>query len=403
MNLFWGKYFNGCLTSNLLCFIALNMGVFIAPVHAEQHGCINQLALQHTFDTGAAWSLCASVSDVHGLTINSVHYRAPGDSNRSVLSELYLGQLLLHYHDNPTAEPQITPTGSASDSTSHISSIVFNENTCNGELISVSTHPSSLCIRVKNNRILAKYAQRPSLQSQSWEIASAFTREALTWTVAVTFAEDGQIRPSVSLSGRAMRTGPDSRYSQSLPINSQPLTRASVLATWRLHFDLDTRAIDRVEQFEFPLDVTHGNRRPQQLLPIDTETLRHVHRENFRGWRIVDVSGAGYYLDPANSGFSYTNPTMHWAQFDFAVTRLDACEKHALLNIDASGNRPCGTSLDDFINGESLHDAQPVLWYSLSRIFNPSLEDWPVISDLRMTFDLLPFDWTASSPFELIE
>jgi Cu2+-containing amine oxidase len=121
----------------------------------------------------------------------------------------------------------------------------------------------------------------------------------------------------------------------------------------------------------------------------------------------VDSSGAGYYLDPANNGFSYRNDTMNWTMADGAITAYDECERYALRNssngLVSSPTVPasdCGNSLDDFVDNQSLQDVQPVIWYSQSRTLDPRIEDWPVIRDLRMSFDLLPFDWTAASPFE---
>jgi len=403
---------------------------FSSTAFAQQNDCADALALQHSFSSGATWSLCAAVNNDHGLTVSSVHYQAPGDSSRSVLGELHLGQLLLHYHDAAQAEPQIRPAQSLETPTSSevsrqleltkeqeppvqtavdlqddapaIKPVRFNEQSCDGEHLGTASQPGTICAIIKNNRTLAKYAQRPSLNSQSWELASAFARDALIWTSAVTFTEDGQIRPAVRLSGRASRSNVDTRYAATLPLPIDPLTRATVLATWRMVFKLDTDTADKVEQFDFPLDTEGGNRRPMRVSPITTETLRRVDRQTFRGWRIVDVSGAGYYLDPSNSGFTYSSRSENWAQFDMAFSRLDTCERYALLNNgDTSGN--CGTGLDDFVNGESLTDAAPVVWYSQMRNVDLTLEDWPVISELALSFDLLPFDWTASSPFELIE
>jgi len=410
--------------------LVLTGGSFASSVFAQQNDCTNAVALQHSFSSGASWSLCAAVNNDHGLTVSSVYYRAPGDSSRSVLAELHLGQLLLHYHDATEAEPQIRPPqplriqpsinatrqlelstaqelrvltyDDLQDDAQTIEPVRFTERSCNGERLGADSQPDTICAITKNNRTLAKYAQRPSLNSQSWELASAFARDALIWTSAVTFTEDGQIRPAVSLSGRASRSNTDTRYAATLPLPIDPLTRATVFATWRMVFNLDTDAADKIEQFDFPLDNQSGNRRPMQVSPIITETLRRVDRQTFRGWRMVDGSGAGYYLDPSNNGFSYSSRSENWAQFDMAFSRLATCERYALLNInDVSIN--CGTGLDDFVNGESLIDAVPVVWYSQMRNMDLTLEDWPVISELALSFDLLPFDWTASSPFELIE
>ncbi|MFK7853105.1 MAG: hypothetical protein AB8B79_03285 [Granulosicoccus sp.] len=392
--------------------ILLSLLAASATVSAQSSECTTGIALTQTFDSGASWSLCATVDKHHGLQIDDAHYRAPGDFQRQVLRTLHLSQILLHYHDASLPEAQINPLNGESASANDPFNVIMTEQNCAGETLSARAQSTEeqLCVRLENNGILAKYSQRPSLHSQRWELSSAFERDSLTWTVSIGFTEDGQIIPAVTLSGRAAKTGSDARYAQDLTPFNRSLVRATLLSTWRMVFDLDTDARDRVEQFEFPLKVDQGNRRPLEVSAIETETLRNVHREHFRGWRIMDISGAGYYLDPANSGFAYRNGSMNWAQFDLAVTRFNPCERHALNNpatvdsVDddsAIESAPCGKNLDNFVDGESLQDATPVLWYSQTRSFRPSQEDWPVISNVHLSFNLMPFDWTSSSPFEL--
>ncbi|MGQ7844545.1 copper amine oxidase [Granulosicoccus sp. 3-233] len=393
------------LPAALLSLLLLRL---IAPVHAQQTDCGAQLAVDHAFSSGATWSMCIAVEESHGLTVRSVRYRAPGDSLRPVIAEAHLGQLLLHYHDSRAPIAQIQPSLQPPRSAEATDIISMNDNSCDGTRLNVSGHAAAVCSRVSDNRILAKYAQRPAIQSQKLELSSAFQRETLSWTSSFTFTEDGQIRPGLSLSGRAALTNQDPEHAQAIPADTEALTRATLLANWRMVFELDTPTADRVEQFDFPLDTTAGNRRPMQVRTLTSETLLQVERENFRGWRIVDASGAGYYLDPANSGFSFSNTGMEWAQSDGAVTVFQACERHAWLNSgetepgnSASRTTGCGESLDDFIDGDPLQGNQPVLWYSLSRTLDPSIEDWPVLRDVSLQFDLTPFDWTAASPFEV--
>ena len=400
--------------------------VFSTGVLAQEESpeCGTGLVVDHAFSSGASWSVCLSENQAHGLELSHVYYRAPGDTQRSVLDHVHLAQVLLHYHDSAQPEAQIDGQISRStdgqvdsplaDSQSADLStyLQWNQQTCDGAILDIGDKPASVCSRIKNNRILAKYAQRPSVQSESLEFSAAFQRGALVWTVLYTLTEDGTVRPALSLSGRADNNSNDPRFAQTLATDnnvanddtagSVNLTRATVLSTWRMVFDLDTPSTDSVEQFEFPLDEVQGNRRPMEVVRIETESLRQVDREKFTGWRLLDNSGAGYYLDPANSGFRYTSNSMNWAQFDVAVTAYNDCEIHALMNQE-TGLTDCGRSLDDFVDGESMQDRQPVLWYSLSRTFQPSREDWPVIRNLFLSFDLLPFDWTATSPFEVIE
>jgi len=139
------------------------------------------------------------------------------------------------------------------------------------------------------------------------------------------------------------------------------------------------------------------------VTPVREEMFSRINRESFRSWRMLDETGAGYLLDPANSGYSYTSSNIPWAQFAIAITSNNAYEQYASHNRSNTGDADCRDSLDDFVNSESIENAKPVLWYSQSRLLDPSVEDWPVISEISLGFDLLPFDWTATSPFEVIE
>jgi len=139
-----------------------------------------------------------------------------------------------------------------------------------------------------------------------------------------------------------------------------------------------------------------------QVWSLQTETLRTVERDDFRGWRIRDENGSGYYLDPQTSGFNFVSNQYNWTQFDFALSAYNECERHSYLpDQTPAGLSACGAHIDDYVNGDSMENRQPVVWFSMSRLFRPSAEDFPIISTLSASFELIPFDWTPTSPFEL--
>ncbi len=358
--------------------------------------CVVGTPLTQSFASGASWSLCARTDEQHGLEVSQVYYRAPGDISRSVLGIAHIGQILMHYHDEELPRAQINTAGMPR-------TLTMTANNCSGTLLLNKGTDATLCSRVEDNRITAKYAQDPGLQSQRWQLSSALQREGLVWAISIAFREDGQITPGLSLSGRARLNDEPSDFAATLPNSGQYLPRATILSTWRMSFNLDDGAPDSVQQFEFELDEARGNRRPMQVTELGTESLAVVKRTSFRGWRIIDPVGAGYYLDPSNSGFSFIGSAYNWARFDVALTAFKSCERYALHNNASFVNEErCGASLDDFVNGETLAGAQPVLWFSQSRTLNPTNEHWPVISHVHQSFTLLPFDWTPTSPFELI-
>ena len=136
------------------------------------------------------------------------------------------------------------------------------------------------------------------------------------------------------------------------------------------------------------------------------ESFNRVHRTRFRGWLIRDAelsasaSGKtrmGYYIDPQSSGFEFISRKNNWTLFDLAVTRAHQCEQLASGN--TSKNPDCWDSLDQFVSGEPLDNHDSVVWFSLARQFIPKFEDYPVISTREARFKLIPFDWSASTPF----
>ncbi|MBX2883987.1 MAG: hypothetical protein KTR32_28800 [Granulosicoccus sp.] len=369
---------------------------FLANVLADDGECAQGNLLEHSFNSGAQWTVCADVNPAHGLDISHVKYRAPGDSSRSVLLHAHLGQILMHYHDQTRAIAQLGETERAD-----YRLLPMTSENCDGQRLIERDSTALVCSRMENAPNLAKYGHRPSLHGENWELSSALGRGLLTWAVSVTFTEDGQIRPAVSLSGRPSQFNIDQRFAEAVPSLFEHITRATILTTWRLVFDLDKPGGDSVEQFDFSLRPDQGNRRPMQVSRFTNEAYAKVDRENFRGWRVVDSSSAGYYLDPSNAGFDYRSSEHNWAQFDLAITRYNACEKYAVAN--SSNASTCAQTLDEFMSGEPLQGEHPVLWYSQSRTLTPSNEHWPVISNFYQSFALMPFDWTSSSPFELID
>lgn len=386
---------NRLTTCTLAALILIaGTGFFPQAAQAVDSDCADTKTLEHSFSSGASWSLCIAVDEHHALEVSAVHYRAPGDTSRSVMNGMHVGQILLHYHDETSPRAQLGPINDSRLLSMH-------ERNCDGTLLLDNGDGAKLCSRIIDNRTLAKYAQRPSLQSQRWELSSALQREGLIWVTSIIFEEDGRITPGVTLSGRARELTDSTIHGSELPANGKTLARASILTTWRLVFNLDKDAIDEVQQFDFPLNATADNRRAMQVKKFDTEGFSIVDRAKFRGWRVTDPKGSGYFLEPYNSGFSFLGSGYNWAKFDLAITRYNECERYALDNAMAGeATTACGDSLDDFVNNETLQGTHPVLWFSQSRTLNPGNEDWPVISNFNQSFTLLPYDWTRASPFE---
>ena len=122
---------------------------------------------------------------------------------------------------------------------------------------------------------------------------------------------------------------------------------------------------------------------------LRVETLRRTAPTRFRAWRIVDASGAGYLLDPQSAIAAVPGIGANWTGFELAVTAADDAERHASL----------APTLDGFVDGETLAGADPVLWHALAMTVRPDAGDAAAMRPRELGFALLPFDWTAASPF----
>lgn len=375
------------------CWFLLCLWASLYAQSASAITCQAGTELGHTFASGASWQFCAVLDDDHALELQELHYQAPGDTSRKVLQHLHLGQVLMHPHEKTEAFSLIGANQLGGNALKTLNSTV-----CDGQLHNLDQTSAKLCSVVRPTGLLAKYSQRPGLQGEQYQLFSVSGYEGFTFKVMVGLSEDGRIAPSVTLSGRASGL-------QDSPTNNAPASnQLTALYTWRMVFTLNgDQKDDVVEEFNFRLQRELGNRRPMEVSTLSTETFRKTDRTAFRGWRVKDNNGGGYYLDPQKSGYAYSDQKNNWAQFDIALTAFDACERHSRINDAYTGNETseCIGSLDDFVNGSTMNNTKPVLWYSQSRVLRPGAEDYPIIGSLMTDFELVPFDWNNTSPFEV--
>jgi len=79
-----------------------------------------------------------------------------------------------------------------------------------------------------------------------------------------------------------------------------------------------------------------------------------------------------------------------FSKYTLAVTRRKESEYRATSVYDLFGPGEPLTSLDSFIDGESLAQADLVAWVTLGKEHVPRSEDLPLISNFGTYFDLVP-------------
>jgi len=358
--------------------------------------------IEHTFDSGASWTLCAHIDRQAGLTISQLHYGAPNEQKIKVLETAALGQILFKYDEDISARHWLAEFGLGGDN--HIQA---NQSLCpTGDMIPLATN-EQLCTEVRDLNNLTSLRKSVSLRRRALSLHAWSGVGAYRIEQAWQFTEDGNINPTVRLGGVLNRFTKNVRFGSDIGLDGALAANASMLFTWKLDFNINnTPTNDIVEEVEFVPFVTDVVRRTISLKRLQTESLHNVNRRRFRGWLVKDEnisSGPdfdtriGYLLDPQSSGYSHTSRTDNWSLFDMALTRRVPCEQLASGN--ATHQRDCGDDLDDFINGESLVAADPVMWFSLARQFIAKSEDYPAINTRSASFSLIPFDWSSSTPF----
>ncbi len=358
--------------------------------------------LQYQFDSGATWTLCWHVDPDAGLVLSRVFYGAPAEPARQVLDAASIGQILFKYDEDTQESQLLSEYGLGRPDT-----LLPDTNQCESSQLLAGFDGKQICQRVHYLNPLTKVRRSESkpryeMTLHAWSRIGTHQFQQL-WR----FSEDGEIRPTVTFSGHIGQYTNDAKFGVSVNDSSLYASSATLLVNWRLDFNLNgTPDNDQVDEFEFPLSDSSEPTRSRKTLNLDSESMRTVESERFRGWRISDivqsvnasgvVSGnVGYYLDPQSTGHRFVSRNHEWTQYDFMVTNRHACEK-----LSSSNNliRPdCPENPNIFAGNEPLDDA--VIWYSVSRHFTPNREDHPAISATELSFALIPFDWSSHSTF----
>jgi len=404
-----------------LCGLMLSQWLFVAllslyttaaysqtcsPVEDSLGDVVQTSELVHQFDSGARWHMCWHIDAQAGLTLSKIAYGAPQEPVTKVLQRAALAQILLKYDEDKIATHVLSEHGLGLSQ--HRKADTLN---CVSGDIHANKNDNAICVKLQNKNSLTSFRRTISKRRHELSLYAFSTVGGHSFDQVWRFSEDGQIIPAVRMSGELDRFTHNADYGSPVKDLAIFAANASLLYTWRLDFNIaDTEKNDLVEQIEFVPHESNVVRRSIDTRLLDVESFHKVNRTRFRGWLVKDAdlssgsSGAtriGYYLDPQSSGFDFVSRTLNWANYDLAVSRHRSCEQLASGNEVL--NTECGDSLDDFVNSESLQGEDVTVWFSVARQFLPKAEDYPAISTAEAGFKLIPFDWTASTPFTKLE
>lgn len=400
-----------CLLLSCLCLLSVS----VASAQAQAQSCqAEYTAFDINFESGANWQGCWTLDATAGLTLSDVYYQTPGGVLRRAIARLSLGGVILQYDEDDRASELLTEWG--------LTSLTTTDGTtpdCQGDILSSYDGQHAICRTQFDAGHLLRYQSRQIKLQEGVRFQHSASLGSFKWQITYELLEDGTIRPGTTLSGRIGRFTDRADFGNDVLGDDadtaiKPFAAtATLLTNWRIDLSIGEDAQnDTVEQFDFRSDNTSFDRRVMTQQQLNVETLRQTDPERFRKWRLYDADTSastdgvnetrvGYLLDPQPQSYRYRSNTTNFAQFDLMVTVRKDCEQFILNN--QSVHPDCTDSLDGFINGQLLANQDPVLWFSLTRRLDPTLNDWPTLQPRKSQLSLIPFDWSERSPFEEVE
>ena len=382
----------------LILFTMLIIASAEQPVRAQGGAdCSAAFAVDETLPGGARWQLCWEHRSREGIVLHDVYFTPPAGERRRVLAEAFVSQVHVPYDDNGARFHDITDDGFGD---AHLRDLAAAE--CpGGELLRFNTK-GVLCqqVQLHGHAYKTADAQQPGY---SLNLFSVSTSGDYNYLPMWQFGNDGSIEVSMGATGKIQRFG--SNTSNGWPVRANGTTAISHIHNyyWRLDFDLgEDGADDFVEEIEVA-PTADKTQRQTTTTRLTTETARANEPNRMRSWRIVDGAAqndAGraisYQLEPLDVGHRDVGPDFEpWTANDFYVTKYKACEQFVSHNPQLNG---CGADVTAFANGESLDNADLVLWYGVTFHHIPRDEDEPYMEAHWDGFRIAPRDWTAANP-----
>lgn len=353
--------------------------------------------IQETLPTNGKWELCWEHRAEEGIVLRDIFYTTPTNIKRKVLKEVGIAQIHSPFDDNSVRNHYVTDLGIGGTQL-----VPLTSNNCpNGTLIQ-HEGVNVLCSMVEDRGYIYKY-EGNQRQGYYLTLFSVSNMNGQHFIVRWRFYDDGSIEPSIGSTGVVTRRSTDTRYGWPIQNSSDVGVGYVNNYYWRLDFDIgENGANDVVEEFNVA-STNSGSNKSLTVTQLSSETGRSVDAQQKRSWRVRDGSilnldghAISYHIEPMQAGNRYVGPSNEpWTASDLFVTKYKACERFVSENPTANG---CGADVSQFINGESINEADLVLWYRISYHHLPRSEYQPYIPLHWDSFMLMPRDWTATSP-----
>ncbi|TXH66907.1 MAG: hypothetical protein E6Q83_19320 [Thiothrix sp.] len=382
---------------------AISLVCFCTPAQAAPNPSLQcaGVNLKQAFTSDTAWSMCLSLDDQEGLTVNQLTYTT-ANRTRRVLGKGSLAQLETVFDDNRNP-PSFATTREGFGGNQLIS--LKSKDCEGGSLYADQTGRKVICSRLQTAGLLYNYAYQAQRQTSFLEIFSiSQTTDFQTYTQRWRFYENGVIEPALGFSGKIPRYAPVSLGFGRTVKNSEQLALGfSNYLGWRLDFDLGKDSDnDRVKELTSTLSASRRQRR-LGIAVLDTEAARDLNPELKTTWLVEDgdeVNEFGqaiaYEIIPSQYYQSTSNVRGRpWLANDLYFTRYKECEKYASDN----NSSDCARNVLHYIQDkENINRADLVVWYKQHYHYLPRSDDSDYISTDWVSFQLMPRDWTAGNP-----
>ena len=380
----------------ILAIVLLGAAVPVAlNVAADANGvfnCSGGSQVDETLTNGARWQMCWEKRAREGIVLHDVTYTPIGGQPVEVLSEAALAQIHVPYDDNGARFHDLSDFGLGNNMD------VLNAGDCpNGTLLSSNW--------VCQTEAPTGYAYKDYDQvadATSLNLFSASCIGAYCYVVAWNFDDDGTIRPEVGATGSLQIYGGTPQTTWPMGGGNRAVAHMHNFY-WRLDFDVDGQANDRVEELEaLPAAGTGRSQLRNTRRAFSVEAARRVAPGAFRSWRVRDTvtrNGDNHPISwelVPNTDNIFRGPSFEsFTQNEVYVTRNRSCERFASHNPTTGG---CPNSVAGFANGQSLTGQDLVVWYATSFHHLPRDEDEDHMHPHWSGFSIVPRDLTATNP-----
>ena len=348
----------------------------IAPRGAQ--AAASQYCSGDNLAVGANWTVCWEIRANEGLSISHAFYTNPNTGfDRRVLADATVAQVFVPYEvGSPRYHDVAYGLGPA------IQTLNTRDDCPHGNLLA----NNRVCREIEDRGLAQRFCLEGSCvvrRGKALVLWSSLQTGAYNYIQTWSFHDDGTIEPALGLTG-ALQFGP---------------TAHTHNVYWRMDFDIDDPANDRVEEFtRLPKAGSQGLAGVSTWSPLLGETFRPHELFTFRKWRVADTQKKNAQgkrwsyeiMASTGDGSLRTNPSEGFSNGEFWVTRARSSERFVSTD-DAD-------LLSTYLDGEPIDGQDVVVWVVGHAYHEVRSEDAPYMPIEWMRFEARPRDFFDANP-----